>query len=180
MERIKKIAQVLRRSGDLIVKKRKDNEWIVSDTHIALFISNKEYQRFKSKWNSYKSNTVLPDNIKEYTTVGGGRESSPDFEKIIPKIKKEIELKDTMFSYKEQRIFKSKENHIVLLDKDYIPLISDDWTAHTDSMDDEKIHFKPVVFKEDQDLKAIVMPQVARSYTTPKELVECELDCKFN
>ena len=91
MQTAAKIAKILRTSNNIVVKKRNDYEWIVSNTHIALFISNKDYEIFKEKWNSYKSTDNIPD-VNEWTTVGGGKQKTPDFESVIPNIKKEIHL----------------------------------------------------------------------------------------
>ena len=174
----RKIASVYRKSDKLIVKKKDEGVdgpyWIVSDTYSAFMLCEFDYQEFISKYNSYKSTENIPLDAEEYSLPGQNYDS-PNFDRVIPDIKRDMDLLETNLKIDYRKVFRDEYgDNLVLLHEKYTDIIPDEWDYVTDETDDN-VHLSPVVIKEGWKLKGLIMPVRPSDNSKPAEAIKAEL-----
>jgi len=163
----KKLAQLLKKSKKLVVEKRNEKEFLLTDTYIIVRLDDKEFGEFFAKYNSYKNTANIPFKFEDTICSLGKKdfnESNLEMATVINEVdgaKKKIKLTKFYKSLKDKdaQIFKAGDQ-LGMFDRKYEFLF--------DLGDDYKTKGKkgPLFILKEGIVQVVIMP-----------IIDYEKDC---
>ena len=152
--KVKKFAQKFYKVNNLVIWRRKEDQYWITDIHCIIILDIKEMKEFINKYNGYKRTVNIPEiNIGDQIEISNSADEWEECDLnlkqyIKPLPENEVILTDIF--YKQQvRLIRSKD-YIIGIDTDYVDYLNKP-ELRQESKDDS-------IYIIDNGIKAIVAP----------------------
>lgn len=172
MNRVKKTASLCNKSSGVLIWRKKEDVYWVSNKYFAKKFSRKDFLTFKTKYSNYKGNPYIKDlEIEESLTIrdGGVSDGAPDLDAVIATDNPLVKTECSELLTEEGHAIYYTDDKIVLVRHEYAELFGG-WFM-TEEEDNKPLYI--LKQKDDFDtVTGLIMPLRANSYPEVLESIK--------